>query len=101
MGQYGNQPDFGTRAAETIPAGNADSPVEDTTPLKSAALYIGTGGTLVCNVVVGNYNLNGVPNTTTFQNIPNGTFLPIIVSNIWADDTNGKNTSCDNIVAIY
>ena len=54
MGQYGNQPDFGTKVEG---AGIAGNPINDLQPANSfqpAALYIGTGGTLVCRVVGGN-----------------------------------------------
>jgi hypothetical protein len=102
MGQYGNQPDFGTRAKEIIPTGSAYSSLVDTDPLKSAALYIGTGGTLVCNVVGGNENPIGTPNTTIFKNIPDGTFFPVIVNNVWINDgTVDVETTCSDIVALY
>ena len=101
MGQYGNQPDFGTRAGRAEALGNAVSQPEETQPLKSAALYIGTGGTLVCNVVGGNYHEEGTPKTTIFRNIPNGTFFPVIVDNVWRDDKFGNSTTCSDIVALY
>ena len=101
MGQFGNQPDFGTRAADGNPVGNALSPLESTNPLNGAALYIGIGGDLVCNVVGGNYHPPGTANTTIFRNIPNGTFFPVIVNNVWADDTDGVTTTCDKIIALY
>jgi hypothetical protein len=101
MGQYGNQPDFATRARQITPLGNGLSALEFTDPLTSAALYIGTGGTLVCNVVGSNGTPAGTPNTTVFRNIPNGTFLPIIVNNVWNDDADGVITTCESIVALY
>ena len=101
MGQYGNQPDFATRAKGITPLGNGYSALESTEPLNSAALYIGTGGTLVCNVVGGNGTNYGTPNTTVFKNIPNGTFLPIIVNNVWTNNADEELTTCDNIVALY
>jgi len=99
MGQYGNQPDFGTRAKMINPTGNIvdDIPGQD---LGSAALYIGTGGTLICTVVGGNETPGGTTSYTQFENIPNGTFFPVIVSNVWAGydlDT----TTCSGIVALY
>ena len=100
MGQYGNQPDFGTRAANGNPEGNGQSPLENTVPLNGAALYIGIGGDLVCNVAGGNWNGPGTPNTTVFRNIPNGTFFPVIVSNVWAGNDEGV-TTCSDIVALY
>jgi len=101
MGQYGNQPDFGTRAASTVPTGLAietPSAVEPGINLKSAALYIGTGGTLVCRVVGGN---NGYGNSTVFKNIPDGTFFPVVVDYVFTGDDNGEVTTCSDIVALY
>jgi hypothetical protein len=100
MGQYGNQPDFGTRAKNIVPVGDGTNP-DTGENLKSAALYIGTGGTLVCNVVGGND-----PNTgstyTVFNNIPDGTFFPVIVNNVWvAYDVDSYITTCSDIVALY
>jgi hypothetical protein len=94
MGQYGNQPDFGTRAQNIIPTGAPSSSQQ----LNSAALYIGIGGTLICDVVGGNTD-GGL--FTIFENIPNGTFFPIIVNNVWANDGGDEYTTCSNIVAIY
>lgn len=96
MGQYGNQPDFGTRAKEIVPQGD---PITGGENLGSAALYIGTGGTLVCNVIGGNSD-GTAPNTTVFLNIPDGTFFPVIVNNVWAND-GVTNTTCSGIVALY
>ena len=53
MGQYGDQPDFGTRANYVVPTDVPGAALVDLENLKSAALYIGTGGTLVCSVVGG------------------------------------------------
>ena len=99
MGQYGNQPDFGTRAINITPIGDPD-PQEGIAGenLGSAALYIGTGGTLVVTVIGG----NSQPfNTTTFTNIPNGTFFPVIVSNVWNTIEGDPATTCADIVALY
>ncbi len=98
MGQYGNQPDFGTRAKEIQPTGDGNSGGEN---LGSAALYIGTGGTLVCNVIGGNSEDNPAPNTTIFKNIPDGTFFPVIVGNVWINDGDAVETTCTDIVALY
>ena len=98
MGQYGNQPDFGTRAVNVVPTGQsgAGDPYID---LKSAALYIGTGGTLVCSVIGGN-NDEGT-STTVFNNIPDGTFFPVIVNRVYGSDNFDTPTTCSNIVALY
>lgn len=99
MGQYGNQPDFGTRALGIIPTG--DSNPENNNPgtnLKSAALYIGTGGDLYCNVAGGN---GGNSPVTLFKNIPSGTFFPVIVNNVWQFYNSDPGTTCADIVALY
>jgi hypothetical protein len=100
MGQYGNQPDFGTRAKEITPTGDPD-PTENQPGfnLNSAALYIGTGGTLVCTVVGG--NSENEFNVTTFKNIPDGTFFPVIVNYVWATFDGDPATTCSDIVALY
>jgi len=98
MGQYGNQPDFGTRAKMIVPTGNSNPELKDQgVNLNSAALYIGTGGTLVCSVVGGD-NDNGF---TTFTNIPNGTFFPVIVNRVYANYNLEPATTCSDIVALY
>jgi hypothetical protein len=103
MGQYGNQPDFGTIAAAVTPGiGPDEAPL--VTNLNSAALYIGTGGTLVCRVVGGNttlYDSDPGSGYTIFTNIPDGTFFPVIVSAVWGGDGGGIDTTCSDIVALY
>jgi hypothetical protein len=102
MGQYGNQPDFGTRAMGIIPTGNISDQPANLQFLNSAALYIGTGGTLVCRVVGGNYDYaTGQTTQSTFKNIPNGTFLPIIVDYVYANNDDELETTCSDIVALY
>jgi hypothetical protein len=103
MGQYGNQPDFGTRAGKAIIAGNPLSTPNNLKPLGSAALYIGTGGTLVCKVVGGDAD-NGTSVgsiCTVFKNIPDGTFFPVVVSNIYVNDNGSETTTCSDIIALY
>ena len=104
MGQYGNQPDFGTRAAGVTPTGAPTGPTSAVN-LNSAALYIGTGGTLVCRVIGGNAVLldseNPQSGYTVFTNIPNGTFFPVIVDCVWGDDGSAYETTCSDIVALY
>jgi hypothetical protein len=96
MGQYGNQPDFGTKAGACFPNG---SPNDDGLKnLESAALYIGKGGTLVCDVVGG--NPDGAK-FTVFAGIPTGTFFPVIVSKVFANDGEGTDTTCSDIIALY
>ena len=99
MGQYGNQPDFGTRAKNIVPTGNIATEIPGEN-LGSAALYIGTGGTLYCTVVGGNLAPGSQETYTEFHNIPDGTFFPVIVSNVWAGYDEGA-TTCSDIVALY
>jgi hypothetical protein len=103
MGQYGNQPDFGTRA-NAVTIGVGPDEVASVTNLNSAALYIGTGGTLVCRVVGGNttlYNSDPGSGYTIFYNIPDGTFFPVIVSAVWGFDGDSIDTTCSDIIALY
>jgi hypothetical protein len=109
MGQYGNQPDFGTRAKEAFPTGDPVTLIAGQN-LNSAALYIGTGGTLVCRVVGGNayygvFSNEGIADEqtgyTVFTNIPDGTFFPVIVNNVWSTLDGDPGTTCSNIVALY
>ena len=80
MGQYANQPDFAT-SAETVVVG--------TTNVESSALYIGTGGNIEVTAI-------GSSSTVVFKNIPDGSFLPVIVSSITA----GANTTVSDIIAV-
>ena len=80
MGQYGNQPDFAT---------SADAVIVGTTNVQSSALYIGTGGDIEVTAI-------GSSSSVVFKNIPDGSFLPVIVSSITA----GANTTVSDIIAI-
>jgi hypothetical protein len=71
MGQFNNQPDFGTNAFPVI-AG--------TTNVRNCALYLGSGGDI----------------EVTLMGFPNGSFLPCIVNTI----VTGANTTVADIVAI-
>ena len=101
MGQYGNQPDFGTKAANVTPY-NDPSDADNAISFAPAALYIGTGGTLVCRVVGGNA-IGGTQSNgfTVFKNIPNGTFFPVVVTTVWNNDGSETTTTCSDIVALY
>ena len=100
MGQYGNQPDFGTRALMKTPTGDAYNKASGEF-LNSAALYIGTSGDLLVSVV-GNGNLDSeYQGATLFKNVPVG-FFPVIVNYIWVNYDGGEAlTTCSDIVAIY
>lgn len=76
MGQYGNQPDFGTTVI------TLDS-VGQNVPFPPSAIYVGTtdnnDGTATLTVQpVG----NEPGDTVTITGISNGTFLPIVVTEI-------------------
>ena len=53
-----------------------------------ALLFVGTGGNIQVTMVGGQ--------TVVFNNIADGTFLPIQVKRVWA-----TNTTASNIVAIF
>jgi hypothetical protein len=98
MGQYGNQPDFGTRGVNLEASGDAFPEIE--TPGSSwdaAALYVGTGGDLYVDLVGG----NGGAYYTLFKNVPSGTFMPIIVNKVWATVDGNPATTCADFVALY
>lgn len=97
MGQYGNQPDFGTIARTITPTGNADN-ISSGEEFAPGMLYVGVSGDLVVTVVGGNEE--GVNNTTFFRSVPVG-ILPVIVTNVWESDGVGKLTSADHVVILY
>lgn len=100
MGQFGNQPDFGTQAQVVTPSSD---PSNNTAAINfaPAALYIGTGGNLVCRVVGENaYGGDGQAGWTVFSNIPNGTFFPVMVTTVWSNDSGHIDTTCSDIVAL-
>lgn len=103
MGQYGNQPDFGTKA-QTVNASSIPNFPESASRFNPSALYIGTGGTLICRVVGGNANTiggNPLSGFTIFRNIPDGTFFPVVVDVVWSGSAGGaESTTCSNIIAL-
>ena len=87
MGQYANQPDFGTFASDVTTSNDINS----TTNLNSSALFIGSGGdvTVILAGVVGSSG-SGLPTASeavTFKNLSNGCFLPVIVDYVLATGT--------------
>lgn len=88
MGQYNQQPDFATFAASVTPSNTFNA----TTKLNGSALYVGTGG----DVSVIMKNIDGaLGNTVRFSNVPDGTFLPVIVDYVAA-----TGTTASSIVAV-
>ena len=87
MGQYGNQPDFGTEAV----AVTASDTINNTTNIKRSCLYIGTGGDVkvILSGVVGSGG-SGLPTANEavlFKAVPTGSILPVIVDYVLATDT--------------
>jgi hypothetical protein len=87
MGQYANQPDFGTFASDVTISNDINS----ATNLNSSALFIGTGGDVkvILAGVVGSSG-SGLPTASeavTFKNLSNGCFLPVIVDYVLATGT--------------
>ena len=84
MGQYANQPDFGTEAA-AVTASNTISNAKD---LKGACLYVGTGGhvKVILAGVTGSSGV-GLPTASEAVVFPDGSFLPVIVSYVLATGT--------------
>ena len=79
MGQFGNQPDFGTEAFSITPSDTINA----TTNLGGCILYVGGTG----NVKVLMAGKSDLADAITFANIPDGTFLPIVVDYVLATDT--------------
>jgi hypothetical protein len=99
MGQYGNQPDFATRATMVVPSGDSEN-VTNGNFLNSAALYIGKAGNLLVSVVGNAGTASPYNGAILFKNVPVG-FFPVIVDYVWEDYGGGQLTTCDNIVALY
>ncbi len=90
MGQYGNQPEFATRAATVTPTDTISS----ATKLNSAALYVGVGGDL--SVIIAGTANPTLADAVVFKGIVAGSFIPVIVDHVLA-----TNTSASEIIALY
>jgi len=94
MGQFGNQPDFGTEAATVT----ATDTITFATSVRSSCLYIGTGGDVKV-ILSGVTQADGTPPTAVeavlFKNIPDGSFLPVIVDYVLL-----TGTTATDIIAI-
>lgn len=98
MGQFGNQPDFGTQAIGITPTGECSDPTTGIRIDPPCALYVGTGGDLLVSIVGGNEEY--YPNATWFTNIPSGTFLPIMVNYVWSEGYYSTLTTAANIIGL-
>ncbi len=94
MGQFGNQPDFGTAAA----AVTASDTISFATNVRRSCLYVGTGGDVKV-ILSGVTQADGTPPTAAeavlFKNIPDGSFLPVIVDYVLL-----TGTTAADIIAI-
>lgn len=100
MGQFGNQPDFGTQAVTIIPDGDAIDLATGVVLNPPCALYVGTGGDILVDIVGGNSNGAYGDNATLFKNVPSGTFMPVMVSYVWAAYNGTTVTTADNVVGL-
>ena len=94
MGQFFNQPDFGTTADATLPVDT----ISAVTNKNGACLYIGTGGDVkvIMNSKFGpNGELPTAADAVIFKNIPDGSFLPVIVGFVLL-----TGTTATDIIAI-
>ena len=94
MGQFGNQPDFGTAAA----AVTTSDTISFATNVRRSCLYVGTGGDVKV-ILSGVTQADGTPPTAAeavlFKNIPDGSFLPVIVDYVLL-----TGTTAADIIAI-
>ena len=87
MGQYANQPDFGTKATIVTPS-NTITFAEN---IQSACLYVGVGGN-VSVILSGVTNAAGdgpplAAQAIVFKGVPAGSILPVIVDYVLATGT--------------
>jgi hypothetical protein len=86
MGQYGNQPDFGTQAVAVTP----DDAITYATNLNQACLYVGVAGDIKV-ILSGVTQADGTPPTAAeaivFKAVPAGSILPVIVDYVLATGT--------------
>lgn len=89
MGQYANQPDFGTEASAVTPSDT----ISPSNNLGGAVIYIGdvSGGTDLKIILTGVRAPGGGQPTAaeaiTFKGLQAGTFMPIIVDYVLATGT--------------
>jgi len=91
MGQFFNQPDFGTEATTFINISDTPSAI---TNLKGACLYVGTAGD-VAVILTGKFGTEGqypiILDRVIFKNVPAGSILPVIVDFIVATGTTASD----------
>jgi hypothetical protein len=86
MGQFFNQPDFGTVAKAILPT----DIIAAGTNLKGACLYVGEAGDVTA-IMTSKFGPNGeypiILDTVLFKNVPAGSILPVIVDFVVANGT--------------
>lgn len=94
MGQFFNQPDFGTEAKVVLPV----DIIAAGTNLKGSCFYVGTAGDIRV-IMQGKFGPNGeyptILDAITFKNVPAGSILPVI-----ADFVVGTGTTASDLVAL-
>jgi len=95
MGQYANQPDFGTFASVVTPSDT----ISLATKVNNSALFIGSGGDVTV-ILTGVRSASGSALPTaaeaiTFKNLSSGCFLPVIVDYVLL-----TGTSAADIIAV-
>jgi len=94
MGQYGNQPDFGTEADDDVQIVTKLQAASRTGYLGGACLYIGTGGDI--NVLIAGTQGGGQRyDPIFFKAVPCGSILPVIVDYVVTTGPKGATTAAD------
>jgi len=93
MGEFFNQPDFGTEAqtALVVTKGQAGAGIGN---LNQSCIYVGTGGDI--NVLIAGTQGGGQPYSPVFfKNVPSGAVLPVIVDYVVISSSSGLTTATD------
>lgn len=94
MGQYGNQPDFGTQADDDVQIVTKGEAAQRLGYLGGACLYIGTGGDI--NVLIAGTQGGGQSfDPIFFKAVPSGSILPVIVDYVVTTSQKGATTAAD------
>jgi hypothetical protein len=93
MGQYGNQPDFGTEATMDVLIVTKPEAAVRTGFLGGACLYVGTAGDVIV-IIAGTLGGGQAFTPITFKAVPAGSILPVIVDYVVT------GTTASNFVAL-
>ena len=86
MGQYGNQPDFGTEANDDVLTVSKAEAADRKGYLGGACLYVGTAGDLQV-IISGTLGGGQAYPPVLFKNVPAGSILPVIVDYVISTST--------------